>query len=144
MRKIAIQAKSKKHSQKALWKRVANLEKYPKQVKYCKAIFITEIKEGAVFHDITTLLWIPLKIKHIILKLDPYKEIKFLLPLPGGGKMWHTFMFKQEAKHARVNIEMAFDLGNRIFNATVGHIIEKRLVALLKHGLSGFEEIKRI
>src|SRR5690349_4391327 len=124
MRKIVMESKSKVHSKKDLWRTMTKLEDYPKWCKYCKKITATEVKEGAIFHDVTTLLWIPLKISHIITKVKLHQELHFFLPLPGGGKIWHKFTFKQRRDHSLMRTEITFDLGNTLFNNTVGYILE--------------------
>jgi len=139
-----MQAKSKIHTQKALWQAMADVQKYPNWVKYCKSVSVTEVKEGATFHDVTTLLWIPMKIEHVITKIKPHEEIHFFLPLPGGAKMWHRFSFKQEGEYGVMIADITFDLGNRFYNATVGYILEKRWESLLRQGLPGLEDVKRI
>src|SRR5579862_9534631 len=144
MRRLVMEAKSKKFSHKELWLAIADLEKYPEVVKYCKKITVTEIKEGGTFQDVTTLLWIPMKITHVITKLKPHEEIHFFLPLPGGGKMWHKFSFKQDGEHGLMIADISFDLGNELYNATVGYLLEKRWEALLIHGFSGLDEVNRV
>jgi ribosome-associated toxin RatA of RatAB toxin-antitoxin module len=144
MRKVVMQGKSKTHSHEELWKLAADLEKYPEWVKFCKKVTITEIKEGETFYDVTTLLWIPLKIEHVITKLNPHEDIHFFIKLPGGGKMWHRFAFKQDGQHGLVVADISFDLGNKLYNATVGYVLEKRWENLLRHSFPGLDEIKRL
>jgi ribosome-associated toxin RatA of RatAB toxin-antitoxin module len=134
MRKIVLQAKSKKHSHKELWKTVADLEKYPEWIKFCREMRVKQVEEGQTFHDVTTLLWIPMEIEHVITKLKPHDEILFFMTLPGGGKMWHRFTFRQEDKYGHMTAEITFDLGNKLYNATVGYVLEKRWRQLLKQG----------
>src|SRR5260221_3515462 len=144
MRKIIYQSKSKTLTQKDLYNVLYATEDHPKWAKFCKSVTVTEKKVSAIYHDVTTLLWIPLKIKHIFTKIEPYEEIQVFLPLPFGGKMWHTSSFKQQEKEALMYCEVAFDLGNRFLNATVGHILEKRWEELFKQGFPGLEETKRL
>ena len=144
MRRILMQARSKTFPLDAMWDRIIDLENYPKWVKYCKSMHVTEVKEGAIFHDVTTLLWIPLKVKHIITKIKPFEELSFFLTLPGRGKMWHTATFKQEDNYAQIQAELIFDLGNRFFNATVGYVLEKRWENLMRNVFPEIEEIKRL
>ncbi|HSX09373.1 MAG TPA: hypothetical protein VLF93_04415 [Candidatus Saccharimonadales bacterium] len=146
MRKIHIQARSSIHSHKDLWKIMTAIEDYPTWCKFCKKMLTKDIKvvEGTVFHDVTTLLWIPLTIKHVITKVKPHEELHFFLPLPGGGKMWHKFTFKQKGKYSYMTSEIIFDLGSRLRNATVGRILEKRWRQLIEEGFPGFDEKKRI
>lgn len=146
MRKILVESSSTVHTQKDLWEIMTAFEDYPTWCKFCKSMTMTpaEVKKGVVFHDVTTLLWIPLTIKHIITKVKPHEELHFFLPLPWGGKMWHKFYFQQYDTHSRMRTEITFDLGNWLFNKTVGYILEKRWVKLLHQGFPGLEEIKRL
>jgi hypothetical protein len=144
MRKIKMQARSTTLSQKDLWAIMTKIEDYPKWCKFCKSMVITEFEEGAVFYDVTTLLWIPIKIEHVITKIKPYEELHFFLTLPRGGKMWHKFSFKQEGNIGYMTIEVTFDLGNKFKNATAGHVLEKRWLQLIHQGFPGLEEKKHI
>ncbi len=146
MRKIKMQARSSTLSQKDVWKIMTTIEDYPQWCKFCKKMLIddTNLKEGTIFHDITTLLWIPLKIKHIVTKIEPYEKLHYLLELPRGGKMWHKFGFRQQDKITYMTIEITFDLGNSLKDATVGYVLEKRWLQLIDQGFSGLEEKKHI
>lgn len=144
MRKIVMEVKTKVLSREAMWDKIIHIERYPEWVKYCKKIDITEVKEGATFSDITTLLWIPMKIHHKIISIKKYKEIIFFLPLPGGGKMWHTFTFGQDHDETYMRAEIKFDLGNILFNNTVGYILEKRWENILNNAFPEIRNAKRI
>ena len=123
---------------------MTTLEEYPNWCKFCIKMMPTQIKEGAVYHDITTLLWIPLKIKHVVIKMDPHKEFHTFVPLPFGGKMWHKFSFLQEDDKAVMISEITFDLGGKLRNATIGHLLENRWMQLARQGFPGMDESKRL
>ena len=144
MRKILVKSTSKTLSQKDLWDVVTALEKYPTWCKTCIKMIPTTLEVGAIYHDITTLLWVPLKIKHVVMKMEPHKEIHIFLPLPGGGKMWHKFMLQQKGKEVLLISEITFDLGNKLKNATVGYLLEKRWIELIEQGYPGLKVVKRI
>ena len=139
-----MEAKSIKLSQKDLWRIVTTIEDYPTWCKFCQRIIAapSKIEEGAVWIDVTTLLWIPLKIKHIVKKVRPYEELDVFLPLPIGGKMWFKFCFKQKGKYSYMTSEVSFDLGHRLIDETVGRILEKRWRELLDQGFPGLDEKK--
>ncbi len=144
MRKIVVRSTSKTLTHKDLWNRITTLEEYPDWCKYCIKMMPTKLEVGAIYHDITTLLWIPLKIKHQIIKIEPHKEFHLFLPLPGRGKMWVENKFAQEGNIGVLETEVRFDLGNRFFNATVGHVLEKRWMNLIRQGFPGLDEKKRL
>ena len=144
MRDMLFQSKSKTFSKEAMWNRMITLEDYPKWWKFCKSVTYTEIKEGAIYYDVTTLLWIPIKIKHIVTKIKPYEELGLFLTLPFVGRMWFTLDFKQQGKDAMMNTEIKFDLGNKFYNATVGYVLEKRWEDLMLNIFTTDEEIKRL
>lgn len=142
MRKIRLEAKSTTLSRKDLWRMVTNIGDYPSWCKFCQRIFDapTKIEEGSAWIDITTLLWIPIKVKHIVTRVKLYEEFYAFLPLPGGGKMWFQFSFEQKGKDSYMNNEIMFDLGNRFINSTVGYVLEKRWIQLLRQGFPGLDE----
>lgn len=144
MRKIRVEARSTTLSQKDLWKIVTTIENYPKWCKFCQRILVAppELVEGTSWVDITTLLWIPLKAKHIVTKIKPFEEFHVFLPLSGGGKMWFQFDFKQKGEHSYMTSEVTFDLRYKLINATVGYILEKRWKQLMEHGFPGLDEKK--
>jgi hypothetical protein len=144
MRKILVRSKSKTLSQKDLWKTMTTLEDYPNWCKFCIKMIPAKLEEGAEYHDITTLLWIPLKIKHVVIKIEPHNEFHTYVPLPGGGQMWQKFNFSHDGEKAVLLSEITFDLGSRIANATVGHILEKRWMQLARQGFPGSDEYKRL
>ena len=127
-----------------MWNRMVTIKDYPEWVKFCKNVMVTNVEEGAIFYDVTTLLWIPLRIKHVITKLNPYEELCYFLTLPGGGKMWNTFSFSQQDMLAQIHAEIKFDLGTKIANATVGHALEKRWEDMMRSSFPEIEEIKRL
>lgn len=131
-------------SKEAMFDKIFHIERYPQWVKYCKKIYVNEIKEGATFEDITTILWIPMKINHTILSIKKNKEIIFFMNLPGGGKMWHIFTFDQKGEYTYMRSEVTFDLGNQLYNNTVGYILEKRWENLMKNAFPEVKTYQRI
>jgi len=138
-----VQTKTKL-SQKDLWKVLTTTEDYPKWCKYCKLSTPTDIKEGAIFHDVTTLLWVPIRTKHIITKVKHHEELHFFSPLQGGGKLWNKNYFTDKGNHRLMTTEISFDLGNPFYNYTIGYLLKKRWLKLLKQGFPGLEEVKHL
>jgi len=144
MRKLVFRSTSKTLSEKGLWNVITTLEDYPQWCKFCTKMMPTKLKVGAVYHDITTIMWFPFKIKHVVTRMDPHKEFHTDIILPRGGKMQHKFIISQEGDVGVLIFEVVFDLGSKFRNATVGYILEKRWMQLARHGFPGMDEVKRV
>ncbi len=136
--------KSKTFPVEAMWKRIFAIEDYPRTMKFVKSVAIPHVKVGTKYTDVTTLLWIPITVNHIITEVKEKEKLCFFLPLPLGAKMWHTFLFSRKGKEAIIRAEISFDLGNWLFNNTVGYILEKRWEELLLHAFPEIEDKKRV
>lgn len=127
-----------------MWDRIVTVKDYPKWVKFCKSVTVAKVEKGGGYRDVTTLLWIPIVINHVITKLTPKKDIWYFLTLPGGGKMWCKFSFSLEDSISQVYAEIEFDLGSRIANFAFGHILEKRWEDMIRSSFPEIEYMKRI
>ena len=139
MRKVSIRAKFH-DSPDSLWKTLENIRDWSKYVKFVWRIEGPEkIKVGDEWSDITTIVFVPLSIKHRVTKMTPKKELRFFVPLFFGGQMDQSFLLTPVKEGTDVQMEITFDLGNPIFNYVVGPILTHRLQVMLNDTLKNLE-----
>lgn len=140
MKKVALEAKLNIRTED-LWRVLIDIKNYPRYVKFLKHTAVNgKIKVGTRWDDVTTILWIPIPVRHKIIKLDPHKEFSFFLSLPIHGTMTQTYRLKKDGKNTLVNAEISFDLGSFLENFLLGTLLEKRLKVML---LDTLENIKK-
>lgn len=122
------------------WERIVEADAYPRRLKYIKAVHDFNISTGGHYTDVTTVLWVPLKIAHTVIEVVEGKEMRTVMSLPLGGTMWHTFQVSQDQKSQAtvISARAEFTLGDPLRNYTVGSILARRLSKLF---LSMFPEI---
>ncbi|OGY23898.1 MAG: hypothetical protein A2172_05185 [Candidatus Woykebacteria bacterium RBG_13_40_15] len=124
-----------------LWHLFIDISNYPKYVKYVRSVEISgALSAGKEWHDLTTILWIPMRIKHKTIRMIKNKSISFEAPLPFGGKMLQSFDVCETGIGSRVWGEIHFDLGNPIANLLVGPILKARLKDML---ISTLEKVRK-
>lgn len=139
MKTLAMRIATEQLSIETIWQRVSEIETYPKRIKYCQRVFDIDIREGGHYTDVTTLLWVPITIRHTIESIKQLTEIKYFLTLPGGGVSQQMYHFSHEHGKAVLVAKVTFDLGHPILTETIGVILKYRLVRMLR---SAFPEIK--
>jgi ribosome-associated toxin RatA of RatAB toxin-antitoxin module len=127
MRTLALKGSTNTLSVDDLWSRISNIDDYPQAIKFCQKVESVDAKAGGYYIDTTTLLWVPFTIEHHITHMNYHEEVRYFLPLPLGGKMWHVFKVGEEGGRTQLEAEITFDLGNAIFNHTVGRVLKRRL-----------------
>lgn len=124
----------------SLWDLLTNIKIYPKNVKYVKSVKISgPLKVGKEWEDITTILWIPMRVKHITTEVVENKKLSLEVPLPFGGKMLQSVNLEGGNQNCRIWGGINFDLGNPVFNLIIGPILKKRLQTML---LSALEKVR--
>lgn len=132
MRKLHLTGSTDKLTQQQMWERIINVLDYPKFVKYCKSVKVGKMEKGGGYEDVTTLLWIPVKAGHTITEITPPERIHYDLKLPFGATMQMKFMLKPNTKGTELTAIIDFDLGNRLYNYTLGHFLEERQHVMLR------------
>lgn len=138
MKTVRITACSTKISLENAWNLITDIEKYPQRVKYVKKVKVYGRGVGAFWEDITSILWIPIKIQHTITAYKKNKEYSFTIPLSFGGRMTQKYMLlKENPKKIIVKGLITYDLGSKILNDTIGTILKPRLKKMLISSLQG-------
>ncbi len=133
MKSVSITVRTKKQAIDKVWDLLTDIEKYPKRVKYVKKVTVYGTSEGSVWDDTTTILWVPMKMKHTITTLRKNKEYSFDIPLYFGGVMKQKYVLRQEDRESVIiKASITYTLGNRFFNQTIGKLLNKRLKNMLE------------
>lgn len=140
MNTIKITLQSKNLTLEKAWKLITEIEKYPQKVKYVKKVEIYGEGVGSKWDDTTTILLIPLKMRHTITSWDKNKEYSFNIPLYFGGYMKQKYILSQKDKIVIIEGLITYDLGNNFLNKTIGAILSRRLKTMV---LSSFEKTEK-
>lgn len=119
------------------WDMITDIEKYPQRVKYVKKVKVYGAGLGSEWDDVTTILWIPMRMRHTVNSLIKNKEYGFTIPLYFGGTMVQKYTLSEKDHESVINGSITFDLGNKILNAALGPILENRLKNML---ISSFQK----
>jgi ribosome-associated toxin RatA of RatAB toxin-antitoxin module len=144
MRTLRLAGTTRILSAEQIWDRISQVENYPQYVKFCRSVTAEMGESGPRYTDVTTLLWVPLSIEHEVVLSKPGEELHYYLPLPLGGKMWHVYRIKQQGDEAELQADIRFDLGNPIFNHTVGRVLKRRLEQMYMGVFPEMTNIRRL
>lgn len=129
-------------SKVSLWEIFTQVENYPKYIKYCqKAELIGDFKVGSIWSDWSTVVWLPLKINHEIIKIEPEKELFFQIKLPLGGKIEQRFLFYDQDRKTKLDIEITIDIPNKVLDFLFGRALEYRNRQMIEATIDNFKRI---
>lgn len=110
-----------------VWEVMTDISSYPSYVKFMKkAKLYGPVAVGTWWHDITTILWVPLSVKHKIVKYTKLKTIAFDVFSPFGSRMYQTISLQEKDNEVEVVVEISFKL-SKFFDIFLGSLLEKRL-----------------
>jgi hypothetical protein len=136
---VTVSARSKDLSLDKAWKLLTDIEKYPQRIKYVKKVVVHDTGVGSQWDDITTILWIPLKMPHTVISSKKNREYSFEVPLLFGGIMKQKYCLSSEsATSTLIYCSITYDLGLKILNRTIGLILKRRLKSMLESSLEKF------
>ncbi len=132
MKTVNVVAQTKNLSLDSAWKLITEIEKYPQRVKYVKKVKVYGAGVGSQWEDLTTILWIPLTMRHTITSFKKNEEYGFTIPLSFGGVMKQNYIISKEKRDAvTIKGSITYDLGNKFLNNTIGSILNRRLKKML-------------
>ena len=131
MIKVSIEKKLNL-STEATWSLLTNIEEYPRYVRYVRSVEISgPLKEGKEWFDWTSIVWIPMRVKHKTTKMIKNRKLAYEVPLPLGGKMFQSIDLSADNASTLVRGKIDFDLGNPVFNFFIGPILKLRLQSMM-------------
>lgn len=125
-----------------LWKFVANVKTYPKFVKFMQSAEVDgAFRPGSSWTDWSTVMFIPLKIKHEILKVEKEKTVVNLIKMPLGGQIIQTVTIEPKAKFVRVKLGAEIKLASSVLDSLIGPILEVRTRTMYEGTLENVQAI---
>lgn len=132
MKTVKVETQTKNLSLEKAWELITDIEKYPQRVRYVKKVKVRGAGVGSQWEDLTTILWIPIKMQHTITSFKKNKEYGFTIPLSFGGIMKQNYIISKEKQNAvTIKGSITYDLGNKFLNNTIGSILNRRLKKML-------------
>lgn len=113
------------------WDIITDIDKFPQRVKYVKKVKVFGTGIGSEWDDITTILWIPLQMRHTVKSFNKNKEYSFIIRFHPGGYMEQKYSLSQKDQGSIIQALIKFDLGNKFLNTTLAPILKKRLRNML-------------
>lgn len=117
-----------------VWSLLTDVNNYPKYIE-----FVTKIKnppeafkEGVYWTDITNIVWIPLSIKHKIIKIEKNKKFAYELFLPFGGAMTEECELIACKEGTKIYSKIEFTFKNYLLDIIIWAILKRRLEEMLK------------
>ena len=139
MRKAVFEATIDR-SVDAVWSVITEVRDYPSYIRYVyKVEWPESFKVGSEWFDWSTIIFVPLRLKHIVVKMEPNKALVFFMPLPFGGEMNQLVTIKQYGSGTKIRAEINFDLKYPILNQIVGPILTRRLLIMMNSTLDNFK-----
>lgn len=138
MRKLAFEYQTKEPINK-IWSLLSNVNNYHLHIKYClRSGLIGNFQEGASWYDWSTVVYVPLKINHKIIKIVPHKKIEYKIELPIGD-IWQTLSIST-GKQTKVRLQIVIDFPNRFVNQTIGSLVYYRNRKMLEGTIENFKK----
>jgi ribosome-associated toxin RatA of RatAB toxin-antitoxin module len=125
-----------------LWSLLLEISNYPKYIKFLQKAELVggRIEVGAVWYDWTTILFLPMKIKHTVVSITPKEEIGFDVDLIFGGIMQQRFVFSPRGSSTQIQGQISFDFRNKLVDKILGQFLQKRLQEMLEGSLENFKK----
>ncbi len=120
------------------WDIITDIEKYPQRVKYVKKVKMFGEGVGSEWDDITTILWIPMRMRHKVSSFNKNKEYSFIIHFLANGYMEQKYSLSQKNEGSIIHALIKYDFGNKFLNVTLGSILKNRLKNML---VSSFQKL---
>lgn len=122
-----------------IWSLLTGVNNYHLYIKNCsKSVLVGDFKEGSSWYDWSTVVYLPLKINHKIIKVVPKKEIHYQVELP-IGVIWQKLVII-EGKKNKVQLEINIDFPNSIVDKTLGTLVHYRNRMMLAETISNLKK----
>jgi ribosome-associated toxin RatA of RatAB toxin-antitoxin module len=122
-----------------IWSLLTDVNNYHRYIKNCiKSTLVGDFKEGSSWYDWSTVVYLPLKVNHKIIKIVPKKEIIYQIPLPLGS-IWQKLTIS-EGEKTKVQLEVNIDFPNRLIDQTLGALVAYRNQDMLSATINNFKD----
>lgn len=123
-------------TEKNPWSIIEDVNSYPGLVGFVKkAKLLGSFEKGSSWYDITSILWVPLKIVHRITALEKGKRVDYYISLPFGGWMLEKILLKGKTLEVEVSLSLS-----KPIDSILGPVLERRLRQMVK---KTFENVDR-
>lgn len=132
-------------SQEKAWSFITSVKDYPKVMPFTYAVSATHdpLKVGSKWSDITTILWIPLRMTHHIYRYDAYHTLSQRIDLPFAAELDEQFHLKSNGKKTKVSVTVTFHPGHIPLSPMILSIWEKRMKYLVSTAVQNLENYCR-
>ncbi len=139
-------------SRSEMWKSIQKVENYPSYVKFMKRAKIDgPFRTGTTWTDFSTVAYMPLRVRHKILKINGRQKVVYLIRLPLGGEVIQTLSVNGGDSQVEVGLDATIYFKNRLLDYTLGPVLQRRTNEMfegtinnmqirLENRLSGIEE----
>src|SRR3990172_11159094 len=123
------------------WYLFTDVKNFPRFLKYCKKASIDdEFKVGGHWSDWTTMVYLPLKVRHKITKISPEKELVYFIENP-FMKIEQTITLGDLESQTRVNIGYKINFRNKFFEKLLGSLICRRNSEEINYLMSNYKKV---
>lgn len=122
----------------SLWEKFADVNSYSKYIKNChKSVLVGPFKAGSIWYDWSTVIYLPLKINHQIIKVIPKEEIIYKINLP-FGEIWQKVDFVPQGVKTKVRLEIEMNFRPKLIDKTLGSLIYLRNQQMLSETIKNY------
>lgn len=122
-----------------IWKIFSDVGNYPRYIKHCyTARLLGPFKEGSTWYDWSTVVYLPLKVTHKIIKVDPQRELIYKIDLIDGGEIWQYVTLEEVNGKTKVNLMITIDFKNKLVDNLIGPIVYSRNKNMLQATIDNF------
>lgn len=124
------------------WFLFTDVDNFPHFLKYCyKARIEGEFKVGGYWYDWTTLVYLPLKVRHQITKIALEKELVYLIKNPLMS-IEQTIKLSDLEKQTKVDIGYKINFRNRLVEIVLGPLICRRNSEEIRYLMNNYKKVK--
>ncbi len=124
------------------WYLFTDVKNYPRFLKYCsKAVVEGEFKEGGYWYDWSTVVYLPLKVRHKIIKISSREELVYLIKNP-FVTIEQTIKLSDLQKQTKVNIGYKINFRNILLEKLLGSLISRRNSEMIEYLMNNYKKVK--
>lgn len=122
------------------WAFFSEIEHYPKYIKYSHSTYLDgDFKEDSIWYEWTTVMYLPMKIKHRIKKVTLLEEIIYHVEFP-AGEIWQKLNFEDLSGKTKVKAEITIKFHHFLLEKIIGPLVYKRNISMVEASINNFKE----